>query len=760
MKMMFLVFLVFAVNLWAQGAGPLGSIEGNVYDRETLSPLIGVNIIIKKTGEGTASDAGGKYIFENIEVGTYALQFSYIGYNKVIKTDVIVRPLRTTYVNAELQNASVEIQNVIVEGGYFSEVENKPVSAINFSAEEIRRAPGSAGDVSRIVYGLPSLAKVNDSRNSLIVRGGSPLENSFYLDNIEIPNINHFQIQGSSDGPIGLLNTDFIDDVNFYSGGFSPAFGDRLSSIMEISYREGSKSSFNPQVQMSMAGFGAGAEGPIGNNGSYMFSAGRSYLDLIVDQVQTGGALPKYGDFQGKLVYNINDNNKLTVLNLFSKDDIGNNHKDAVKGENNFYGVSDDLSNVAGINWRHIWDNNGYSNTSLSYMLNSFDRNYHETKSQTHVYHNISKENNIKLRNVNYLKVNKRHSLEFGLESSGIFNSFDVLLFGRKDMYGNFPEPVYIDKNHNTVKGALFAVHHWNFMDNLKVEYGGRIDYFEYTSNTNFSPRINLTYNLNDNTSLSAGAGVFYQNIPGIILTQNDSFKDLKTPRADHYILSFAKMIGGTTRLSIEAYYKNYSNLPINPEQPHMFLFDQVMIDGLFLVNHNLNDNGKAFSRGIEVMVQKKLANDFYGMAGASYSKSRYKDLTGVWRNRIYDNEFNFSLEGGYLPNDEWEFKVRWIYAGGAPYTPFDITASKINNRGIWDVENINSKRLPDYHSLNIRIDKRFYFRGSNLVLYLSIWNAYARENIAAYTWNEIKNEPGTDEQWSTLPVIGFEFEF
>ena len=159
-------------------------------------------------------------------------------------------------------------------------------------------------------------------------------------------------------------------------------------------------------------------------------------------------------------------------------------------------------------------------------------------------------------------------------------------------------------------------------------------------------------------------------------------------------------------------------------------------------------------------MLQKKLAMDFYGLVAASFSRARYQDLYGDWYDRMYDNRFNFTLEGGYIPNDNWEFKLRWIYAGGAPYTPFDMEQSKMYNKGILDTDRINSERLPDYHSLNIRVDKRFYFSGSNLILYLSVWNVYGRENVASYVWNEVENEPDVQYQWSTLPVLGIEYEF
>ena len=287
-KIIILIFFLILSIVSAEDQ-PKGNLEGKIVDYSSKSPLIGVNIFNIDNGIGTSTDNKGNYSFKNLQVGTYIIQFSYVGYEKVIKTDVIIRSKRTTYLNIDMETASVQMDNVLVESGYFHEIENRPLGTVNFSSEEVRRAPGSAGDVSRILFGLPSLAKVNDSRNSLIVRGGSPIENSFYIDNIEIPNINHFPVEGSSDGPIGLLNVDFIGDVNFYSGGFSPIYGDRLSSIMEISFREGAKDKIQPQINLSMSGFGTAVEGPISDLGSYMLSGNMSYLDLILNEKETGG---------------------------------------------------------------------------------------------------------------------------------------------------------------------------------------------------------------------------------------------------------------------------------------------------------------------------------------------------------------------------------------------------------------------------------------------------------------------------------------
>jgi hypothetical protein len=206
-----------------------GIIKGRLFDAETKHPLIGANIVILNSTLGAASDLNGYFMIQDVPVGSYVLQFSYIGYNPLIKPDIIIRSQRTTYLEVELSISSIESDEVLVTADYFSEKKDQPLSVTSFSREEIRRAPGSAGDVSRIIQTLPSIAKIDDQSNNLVVRGGNPIENTFYIDNIEIPNINHFPAQGASGGPIGILNVDFIDQVIFYTGGFSATYGNKLS---------------------------------------------------------------------------------------------------------------------------------------------------------------------------------------------------------------------------------------------------------------------------------------------------------------------------------------------------------------------------------------------------------------------------------------------------------------------------------------------------------------------------------------------------
>jgi len=318
-----------------------------------------------------------------------------------------------------------------------------------------------------------------------------------------------------------------------------------------------------------------------------------------------------------------------------------------------------------------------------------------------------------------------------------------------------------IDDRITAHKFGSFASHTWKPFDKITAFEGVRFDYFSYSKNSHISPRLSLSYQLNERTSINGSTGIYYQNLPLILLSQKEEFQNLKDPVAYHYILGLGHLLTENTKMNIEVYEKDYDNFPLDPTTPPLFILDELFYRYGFFFNHEeLVDNGKAYSRGIEMMIQKKLAKDVYGLLSGSYFRTRYRDFDGIWRDRVFDNRILFSAEGGYKPNNRWEFSMRWIYAGGPPYTPFDIGASQAINRGVFDQNNINGARYPDYHSLNVRFDRRFHFSGSNLIFYFSVWNAYNRKNIASYFWDEIENKQDTTYQWSLLPVFGLEFEF
>ena len=740
-----------------------GIISGKVLDADNLAPLVGVNVIVQNSNLGAVTDTAGIFIIYNVAVGNYTLEFSYIGYETYYKPDVIIRARRFTNLEIKLKSSPLETAQTMVYGGYFLENNDQPVSLINFSAEEIRRAPGSAGDVSRILMSLPSVAKINDQSNSLIVRGGSPIENAFYVDQIEIPNINHFPTQGASGGPIGLLQVDFINDVNFYSGGFSAGYGDKLSSIMEISFREGNRHEFDGQLDLNFAGFGGMGEGPLfDKKGSWLLAFRRSYLDFLLHIIDMGTtASPSYGDIQGKLVFDLNPHHRLSVLLIAGDDHNNPSAEQAVENDMLYYGNQNIYESTSGLTWRALWSQKGYSNTSLAYTSTRFKEDFFETSSNARLLKNRSVEQVYKFSNLNHFYLDHDDKLEFGTEAKYLVSTYHNYYAAYTDAVGQPTPALAVDQIFNAIKCGGYINLMLQPFAKTSIIFGSRLDYFSYNRYLHFSPRLMLTYQIHQQISVQASTGIYYQTLPTLLLAQNPNTRYLADPRAVHYIAGINYMVTENTKVSLEIYQKDYCDFIMDPTTPALFLIDELFYRYGFFFNHDrLNDQGKARSRGLEIILQKKLAQKLYGLASLSYFRTSYQGLDGHWRNRIFDNRLLLSVEGGYKPNSRWEFSLRWIYAGGSPYTPLNIAASQQINRAVLDVRHINANRYPAYHSLNVRFDRRCSYLNSNLVFYLSLWNAYNRKNIATYFWNEQKKQVGAIYQWSLLPIFGLEYEF
>jgi outer membrane receptor for ferrienterochelin and colicin len=738
----------------------MGNLMGRVIDAETNYPLNNVSVIIKELEMGVYANEKGQYHIYNVPVGSYSVSFQIIGYQPQMKTDAIIRSQRTTFINGELKRKPVEIEGISVETAYFAQTEEQTTSIVSFSNEEIRRAPGSAGDVSRIMMSLPSVAKVNDQSNNLIVRGGNPMENTFFIDNIEIPNINHFPHQGSSGGPIGILNVDFIQDVTFNTGGFSAIYGDRLSSVMEIDFRDGNPNEFDGQIDFNFAGFGGIFEGPTSKKSSAMLAVKRSYLKYIIDAVDVGtSAAPEYGDIQGKFSYEFNPFQKLSFLTVFADDHNSPDQENAAENYMSHYGNQDLYQGTYGLNWRAVWNESTFSNTSLAITSSQYDEDFYETfKEPTGIpdIKNRTREQELKFRNVNFKRFSEKLGMDFGIDAKYLKHDYDNYLAETTNVIGDtIPELVLKDEIKAEKLGGFISLN-YDLFQKFSTTLGLRVDYFSLNKNMTVSPRFACKYKLNIKTSLNGSVGVFHQNLPLLLLSQNEDNKDLKDPYATHYIIGIEHLLSKDTRLVVEAYQKNYSNFPVDPSQPGIFVID----DNFFNYYESLQDNGRALSRGVEVILQKKLAERIYGLTSATYFRSRYKGCDGIWQDRSYDNRFIVSIEGGYKLTPGLEMSLRWIYAGGVPYTPIDVEQSMANHRVVYDETRINEERYPDYHSMNVRLDKRFFFNKTNLVIYVSVWNAYNQKNIAEYYWNDTDQTVDEVYQWTLLPILGVEYEF
>ena len=243
-RYIFALGILLGLLLWTPTThAQTGSIQGQVIDATTQQPLPGVNVALADTSRGAATNANGRFEITGLAPGTYTLRATFVGYAPQTKTDVVVRSSRPTLVTFELREAAVELEGLVVQGSAFADEPEAPTSVQTLGAEEVRRTPGGQNDISRTLLSLPGVTGGVDNRNDLLVRGGGPSENAYFLDGIRIPQINHFATQGATGGALGLVNVDFIRETTFYTGGFPARYGDALSSVLVIENRNGSPQS-------------------------------------------------------------------------------------------------------------------------------------------------------------------------------------------------------------------------------------------------------------------------------------------------------------------------------------------------------------------------------------------------------------------------------------------------------------------------------------------------------------------------------------
>ena len=741
----------------AHGQG-LGEIRGEIIDRATQQPLPGAGVRLLGTERGAMADGQGRFVLPGVPAGVHSLRVSMIGYAAIVRTDVVVRPRRVTDLELELDAEVMDLgEETVVVADYFSDAAGEAVGGVSFSYEEVRRSPGSAGDISRLLQAMPSVNLTTDERNDLIVRGGSPTENLVLVDHIEIPNINHFPTQGASGGPIGLLNTDLIEDAAFYAGGFSAAYGDRLSSVTLVDLREGSREEVDGEVQLGMAGAGLLLEGPLpAGGGSWIASGRRSYLDLIVDAIGTG-AVPRYNDMQGKLTWDPSSRHRLSLLGIAGFSAINFVPGDTDADEDYVVNETDQL--VAGAGWRWLWGRRGFARTSLAFSFADFGIDVLDGQTRDELFLNSSQERALLLRSDVTWSPETGGEWRGGISGRREFSDFSLFSASRTNRVNELTAVLRVGEGMASSKLAAFLAHDRPLPGGLTAGAGLRWEYFDYTGETDLSPRLSLRWQIDALTSLSAAWGLYHQNLPASLLVQHPDNSRLDSPRAAHYVLGLRRRLTENTLLTLEGYLKRYHNLPFDPDDPTVSVVDAFADFGTPAPGR-LVGGGGAESRGLEAMIQKKLVRKLYGTVSYAYGRSRYTDLTGRERNRSFDNRHLASLIVGYRRGESLEYSLRWRFAGGRPYTPFDEIESARQGTGIVQRERINALRLPSYHRLDLRVDHRRHFDRFNLVSFFTLLNAYDRANLYHYYWHSGDNRTGRVYQWSRIPVGGFELEF
>jgi len=746
----FILTIIFLLILTSEiiSQSKSGIISGEARDAITKQPLPGANIIIEGTNIGSACDENGYYVIKNVISGKYNLKASMIGYEASAYTDVTINPNRNHSINFELHSSTLEMEEVKVTADYFTKPDENPVSFRTISPEEIRRSPGSAEDIFRVMQSLPGVATAGARSAQLIVRGGSPDENLTLLDGIEVYNPIHFARTGESMGIISIVNPALLQKIDFLTGGFPVRYGDKMSSVFDMSLREGNKEIFNTDANLNIAGFGVMLDGPLIENSNMVFSLRRGFFDLITSTMNRPAA-PSYYDAVGKITYDLNNKNRISLVGFYYLDQIertGSTKEENVSWNRYDYLTRNDYGAALGVNWRSLISEKAYSLVTASYTSNGWNT-LQRTESEPSLMGEDIREDESSLKSELNYQLSSNINLKLGGQFKVInsrnesWSPEDTLRTGTI-----IPANIISYQPDATIKTALFLQSSFRIIEPLIITTGIRYDYFALTTENNFSPRISLSHNFTDKTTFNLAWGKYYQSPASYQIAPDERNLSLKSSYATHYIAGIEQRLGYDTKASIEIYHKELSNLIVDPDSSDLLI-----------------NTGNGYAQGIEFSLQKKFTDGFVGSASYSYSISKRRDYesTSLY-NFEYDRPHIINLIFGLEIGAGWQIGAKFQYASGNPYTPVIGVIEKNNSFFVVDGE-INSARYPDYHKLDLRIDKQFIFDSWSFSVYLDLWNVFNRDNIISYSFRAEPNGTITTNpryDFGITPILGFTAKF
>lgn len=786
MRQLFCLLFIFTCAITAGSAQTKHSIKGNVIDKAKRIPIPYANILIYGTGTGTTTDSIGNFLIENVSPGIYRLQISSIGYKTTVTPEYILST-KDLRIDAELEENTTELGEVSVTASTFRKIPESPVGLRIIGLQEIEKSPGANRDISRIVQSYPGVAfSPAGYRNDLIVRGGGPSENSFYLDGIEIPNINHFSTQGASGGPVGIINADLIREVNFYTGAFPVNKGNTLSSVLDFKLRDGDMDKNSVKATLGASEVSLASNGHIGKKTTYLVSVRQSYLQLLFKMLGLP-FLPTFTDAQFKVKTRFNSHNELTILGLGGIDNM----------RLNFDGDREDseyiLSYLPKIQQETFTFGTVYKHYAGKHIQTiTLSHSYLNNRNTKYKGNDESSEDNLslKLRSVEQgSKLRMENTSSFGVWKVNLGINLDYAQYKntsfQRIFQNNTKEFSYYTNIGMWQWGVFGSMTYESPDERLTASIGVRGDACNYSSGMKhlydqLSPRLSLSYKIIDNLYLSGNVGRYYQLPPYTALgfKENDKLinKDLRYMTVDQTSGGISYQKGANLELSAEVFYKKYNKVPLSISDgiPLMCKGDDYGVIG----NEALISAAQGRSYGVELLMKWLIIKKLNLASSFTLFKSEYRsNKNEEYIPSAWDNKYILNVSGTYYFKHNWSFGMKVSCIGGAPYTPYNIDKSSLieawdaQGKPYYDYTEYNTGRLPTYGQLDVRVDKTFYIKHCMLGVYLDLQNItnskFKRPDVLMstgeidandrkrYKMKYIEQKSGT-----ILPTLGITVEF
>ncbi len=768
--------------------GDKGLVYGKIYNSKNNQPVEFASVAVWGTNLGTLSDSSGNFTISNVKPGDIEIKVSCVGYEPYTSEQFLVTNADKKFIEVHLKETTRIIDEVVVKSSKFRRNDESPLSQINIGIKEIEKEPGGNRDVSKVLQSYPGVASTPAYRNDIIVRGGGSAENRFYLDDVEIPNLNHFATQGASGGPVGIINVDLVRDVNFLSGAFPADKGNALSSVIDIKQIDGNNDKTKVKASVGASDMALTLDGPISENTTYILSARHSYLQFLFSALQLP-FLPTYSDMQFKIRKKINAKNEISLIGLGSLDNnalnLAANKTESERYILNYLPVNNQWSYTVGAVYKHYRENNydtwvisrnDLDNVQYKYIGNNKDSgtllNYHSYE----IENKFRYENNAQFGNG--FKTNIGASFEYAQYYNNTF----------RQTYTGVPE-IY-QTNMDFLKWGFFGQISREFFNNkLLLSLGIRSDAINYNPEmanllNQISPRFSASYSITSQWHWNFNTGKYYELPPYTTLGFKDNTGNFINKEngmtyisVNHYVTGFDYLPNSNSKISLEGFFKYYQHYPFSVKDS-VALASEGADFGTY-GDEEVKSTGTGRAYGLELLYRN---TDLFGAnVTLSYTlvRSEFQNIYGKYIPSAWDNHSLFNIVVRKEFKGNWTIGAKWRFIGGTPYTPVDLAKSELvtawdaQGQAYLDYSKFNSLRLGAYHQLDMRIDKEYYFTKWSLTGYIDVQNVYdftseappayivdnsvpVSGNPPRYTLKELNQTNGG----TILPTIGIIVQF
>ena len=792
-----LLLLFFATMVFSQNHTQ--TIRGIVTDKISKYPLPGANVVIIESNPliGAITDISGKFSIADVPSGKISIKISYIGYSDVIFSNLEINGGKELVLDVELEEKAFQGKEVVISAASERTMPINKMASVSirrYTIEEANLFAGTRNDISRMASNYAGVKGSGDARNDIVIRGNSPTGLLWILDDVEIPNPNHFAAFGTSGGPVGIFRNYLLRNSDFITGAFPAEYGNALSGVFDLKSVSGNNERHEFSYHIGYNGIGAGASGPVNRSkgSSYLADYRVSILDLFAlmgVQMGTGIGVPRYQDLFFKVTLPKTKIGNLTVFGYGGMSYINflDSKRDTTLKRVDMYGTRGwDLTNrsnqaVLGISDYFLINKSSYFKFTLASTYHRYYFNYDSVTPATLATfpHEVNNDVECKLAgNIFFIhKFNSRHNLKTGIKATLLYNSVS-------DSTYNPSTNLFVKHSDYHDYSAFFQAYlDWQFRisENFTMNLGAHGQLYAYNNAVSVEPRFGLKWNVVPLHSLSLGFGMHSQMIPSIIFFRQEQLSEdnyrlsntgLDFSRSIHAVLAYDWTISENTHLKTELYYQYLYNIPV--EASHSSSYSLLNEGASFDVEapDNLNNKGTGNNYGIELTAERFLSKGFYYLGTASYAISNYRGSDGVLRNTAFNGGYNVNLLGG----KEFRFKskknktaktskalsisLKTTLGSGRYYTPINEQQSYFEQKTVYYDDQAFSKQFPMYSRTDFKLAYRIGGRKMSLECSLEVSNIFNQKNICYIAFDKNKGKTYNVYQMGTMIVPQYRLIF